>query len=75
MWLVVIGEVVVNLFDIRKKYALIMHDEDGVLMDCKCTVVAKSNESLQLDIFEKNGNTHHEKVWVEWRDLEGYMEL
>ncbi|KLA04728.1 hypothetical protein B4086_5686 [Bacillus cereus] len=71
----VIGEVVINLFDTGKRYALTLHDEDGILMDCKCTVVAKKDEALQLDIFEKNGNTHREKVWVEWRDLEGYVAL
>lgn len=71
----VVGEVVINFFEVGKKYKIAMFDEDGVGMECKCKVIEKDSEEMRLELFEKNGTVHNEKIWVEWKDLQTFEEI
>ncbi|PGT89815.1 hypothetical protein [Bacillus thuringiensis] len=70
-----ISDVVLNLFEIGKRYKIAMYDEDGVFMEAECRVENKDCGALRLDLFKKNEEAVQEKIWAEWKDLDSFEEI
>ncbi|MEC3598403.1 hypothetical protein ACTFRD_11270 [Bacillus cereus group sp. MYBK249-1] len=58
---------VMNLFEIGKKYKIIILDEDNGQVVYKCTVKAKDGGNLLIDVYETDGEEDYGQTWIKWR--------
>lgn len=58
---------VMNLFEVGKKYKIAVFDEDNGNVVYKCTVKEKDGDYLLIDVYETDGEEDYGQTWIKWR--------
>lgn len=67
-----VPELVINLFEIGKKYKIIIFDTDFGHSECKCVVKKKTVESIFVEIFDRSWP---KTCWISWNELDTVEEI
>ncbi|MEG7339150.1 hypothetical protein V6E27_10980 [Bacillus cereus] len=67
-----VAELIMNLFEVEKKYKITTFDSDFGHSEHKCFVKGKTEENLLLDIFEP---FETKGCWIHWTELDAVEEI
>ncbi|EOS8267619.1 hypothetical protein P9C77_gp50 [Bacillus phage J5a] len=67
-----VAELILNLFEVGKKYKIITFDTDYGYTEQKCFVKGKTEERLLLDIYEP---FETKGCWIHWTELDAIKEI
>jgi len=67
-----VPELVTNLFEIGKKYKIIIFDPDFGYSECKCVVKKKTVESILVESFDRSWP---KTCWISWNELDTVEEI
>ncbi|MDR4903082.1 MULTISPECIES: hypothetical protein [Bacillus cereus group] len=67
-----VSELVMNLFEVDKKYEITIFDPDNGFFEYKCFVDVKTEENLYMNVFEPSEIGGH---WIHWTDVDAVEEI
>lgn len=67
-----VADLILNLFEVGKKYKITTFDSDYGYTEQKCFVKEKTEESLLLDIYEP---FETKGCWIHWTELDAVEEI